>query len=149
MKFNRPIGVLNIITYSIILILVLPGLVQHGMFMDGTQYACVSRDLAIGKGSFWFPHLSDSWLKNGSSNFMEHLPLAFFLQSKFFLIFGDSIYTEKIYCFCCLLLSVLFINKIWNLLPFENNALKRNSWLPLLLWITCASVFWAYQNNLL
>jgi 4-amino-4-deoxy-L-arabinose transferase-like glycosyltransferase len=149
MKFNQPIGVLKIITFSIILVLILPDLVQHGMFMDGTQYACVSRDLAVGKGSFWFPHLSDSWLKNGSSDFMEHLPLAYFLQSRFFLLFGDSIYAEKIYCFCCLLLSVLFINKIWNLLPFENKTLKRNSWLPLLLWITCASVFWAYQNNLL
>jgi len=149
LKFTQPIPVLLILTYSIILALVLPGLVQHGMFMDGTQYACVARDLAQGKGSFWFPHLSDSWTKNGSPYFIEHMPLVYFLQSKFFVLFGESIYIEKIYCFCCLLLSAVFIHKIWQLLPFESNALKRNSWLPMFLWITCGSVFWAYQNNML
>jgi len=140
---------LHLITYSVILILVLPALVQHGMFMDGTQYACVARDLAQGKGSFWFPHLSDSWLKNGSSDFMEHLPLHYFLQSKFFLVFGESIYAERIYCFCCLLFSVLFIHAIWQLIPAKSDTLKENSWLPILLWGTCGSVFWAYRNNML
>jgi 4-amino-4-deoxy-L-arabinose transferase-like glycosyltransferase len=149
LKFYQTISVLNIITYSIILALVLPGLVQHGMFMDGTQYACIARNLALKKGSFWFPHLSDSWFKNGSSYFMEHLPLVYFLQSKFFLVFGEGIYTEKIYCFCCLLLSTFFIKKIWQVLPLKSNILKQNYWLPLLLWITCGSVFWAYQNNML
>lgn len=149
MYVKHATSVFHIVTYAIILVLVLPALVQHGMFMDGTQYACVARNLALGEGTFWFPHLSDSWLKNGASCFMEHLPLAYYLQSNFFLVFGESIYTERIYCFTCLLVSVALIHAIWQILPFENEVLKRNSWLPLLLWITCGSVFWAYQNNML
>lgn len=131
------------------MILVLPSLLQHGMFMDGTQYACVAQNLATGKGSFWFPHLSDSWLRNGSNRFLEHLPFTYFLQSLFFRVFGESIFTERIYCLCCLFAGAFLIDKIWKTLPINNPIFRRHSWLPILLWITCGSVFWAYSNNML
>ena len=45
------------------IMLICPGLVQDGMFMDGQQYACVAKQLADGNGTFWFPHLSATWSK--------------------------------------------------------------------------------------
>ena len=80
----------SLFTVAVMLALVLPNLVQHGMFMDGTQYAIVAKNLAEGKGSFWFPYLSSSWEKQGQNFFLEHPPLIYFLQSFFFKICNGS-----------------------------------------------------------
>src|SRR5688572_29049111 len=70
LKFLRPYT-LHLFVLSVLLALILPVLLQDGMFMDGIQYACVSRNLAAGDGTFWFPWLNDSWMKSGSPYFME------------------------------------------------------------------------------
>ena len=145
----RKINVFSVITFSVMLLLVLPDLLQHGMFMDGTQYACVAKNLANGKGTFWFPFLSESWVKSGSHNFLEHPPLVYFIQSIFFKVFGDGIYTERIYCFVAMMACSFFIYRIWKVMNSENNELKSNGWLPVLFWIITPSVFWAFRNNLI
>jgi 4-amino-4-deoxy-L-arabinose transferase-like glycosyltransferase len=131
---------------SIFIILVLYTLFQDGMFMDGLQYACVSKNLANGEGTFWFPYLSSTWQKQEVNAFMEHPPIVFWLQSLFFKVLGDSIYTERIYSLITAILTAFFIVKIWLLTAPDK--LKKLSWLPLIIWITIPVVYWSYQNNM-
>lgn len=137
-----------IFTLAAALALVLPSLVQHGMFMDGTQYATVSMNYAQGKGSFWFPFLSSTWEKQGQNPFLEHPPLVYFLQSFFFKLFGNGFLAERVYCFVCLLLGACFIRLIWRFIFKDDQKLKDHWWLPILLWIIIPSVFWSYINNM-
>lgn len=141
---NRPFFYFTI---SIIILLVFPVLVQDGMFMDGQQYACVAKNLANGKGSFWFPFLSETWLMLGYPYFMEQPPLFYALESFAFKFLGDSMYTERVFCAIALLMNCWFIQKIWNLV-FNDNSVKL-SWYPLLLWIVCPVCFWVFQNNMI
>ncbi len=49
-----------------------PSLFTDGMFMDGTIYAVISRNLAEGNGTFWNLYFSDTVFPV----FSEHPPLA-------------------------------------------------------------------------
>jgi hypothetical protein len=145
-KSNRPFFYL---TFSVIILLVFPILIKNGMFMDGQQYACVAKNLAHEKGSFWFPFLSETWLMVGYPYFMEQPPLFFELESYAFKLFGDSMYTERIFCAFALLLNCVFILKIWNLVVNDDDGISKLGWYPLLLWIVCPVCFWVFQNNMI
>ena len=45
----------RIFTLAIFIVLIVPLLVQDGMFMDGVLYAAVAKNQAEGFGSFWQP----------------------------------------------------------------------------------------------
>jgi 4-amino-4-deoxy-L-arabinose transferase-like glycosyltransferase len=135
-------------TLAVVLIVVLPDLLRHGMFMDGTQYAIISKNYAEGKGTFWFPFLSSSWDKQGQNAFLEHPPLVYFLQSVFFKIGGESFLSERMYCFVTLLLSTFLIILIWRVLFKFNERYKNFYWFPVLLWIVIPSVSWSFKNNM-
>lgn len=128
--------------------LLCPSLIQDGMFMDGQQYACVAKNLAHGQGSFWFPHLSDTWWKAGSGSFMEHPPLVYGIQSFFFKILGDGMYVERIYSLVTAIITALLLVKIWRAVFEKDQALKKLNWLAILLWIIIPVNFWSYQNNM-
>jgi hypothetical protein len=147
MKFKRH-TLFWIITTLVFSALLLPGLLQDGMFMDGIQYACVAKNLANGSGSFWFPFLSETWWKAGSPYFMEHPPLVYSLQAAFFYLFGDSFLVERMYSLMMTLVSTFFIVKIWTTLAATKEQLKLG-WLPVLLWIIVPLTFWSFQNNIL
>jgi hypothetical protein len=134
---------------TVVFILVAPDWVQHGMFMDGVQYACVAKNLALGKGSFWHPYLSASWQKVGVNDFLEHPPLSYFLQSLFFRVFGAGVFTENIYCLAMLIFCVYFIYRIWKLIFQQDPVLSRYWWLAVLLWFATPSVFWSFRNNMI
>ena len=89
----------RIVTAAILIILIVPTLIQDGMFLDGQQYACVAKNLAHGLGTFWQPFVSATWMKSGSNSFLEHPPLVYGIQSLFFMLFGDSMYVERLYSF--------------------------------------------------
>jgi len=146
-KFSSHLA-FSLFTLAVMLALVLPNLVQHGMFMDGTQYAIVAKNLADGTGSFWFPYLSSSWEKQGKNYFLEHPPLIYFLQSFFFKIFKGSYLSERIYCFSMLVLSAFLISAIWKRFFKKENKYHTFYWLPILLWIIIPSVSWSYKNNM-
>jgi 4-amino-4-deoxy-L-arabinose transferase-like glycosyltransferase len=117
------------------------------MFIDGIQYAAVSRNLALGVGSFWNPELAQNSVA-GLNTFHEHPPLVFFMQSLFFKVFGlHNIYPERIYCLFAFLMTATFIGLIWRKF-FEGKPLKQLWWLPVLLWLVMPVVFWAYTNNI-
>ncbi len=116
--------------------------------MDGLQYAVVSKNLAHGEGTFWQPHLSNTWNKAGNQAFLEHPPLVFGIQAMFFKVLGDNRYVERIYSFLTAIFTALIIAGIWRLIYLNNKNLKEADWLPVIFWIIIPVCFWSYQNNM-
>jgi 4-amino-4-deoxy-L-arabinose transferase-like glycosyltransferase len=124
----------------------MPGLFMDGMFADGTQYACVSKHLAEGKGTFWFPFLSETWNKQGANYFLEQPPLMYALQAPFFAVLGDGMYTERIYILLTLCITAFLVVRTWQYIapaPF-----RKYGWLPLLFWISIPLMSWTYRQNM-
>ncbi|MEO6304873.1 MAG: hypothetical protein ABIP51_17060, partial [Bacteroidia bacterium] len=117
---------------SIILGLTLAVIVQDGMFMDGMLYTCVSKNLANGIGSFWFPVFSKYGF-GGLSTFHEHPPLVFAIQAVFFKVLGNGMYTERIYILFTIALTCFLIICIWKYINKDADE-KRIGWLPLFFW---------------
>ena len=113
--------------------------------MDGLLYACVSKNLSQGIGSFWFPHFS----KTLYSFFDQQPPLGFWMQSIFFKLLGNSMYVERLYSFLTAIITAVLIILLWRIILKNENEFKKLSWLPVLFWITIPVCFWAYSNNLL
>jgi 4-amino-4-deoxy-L-arabinose transferase-like glycosyltransferase len=140
-------------TYLLILVLaigtliIVPGLLMEGMFMDGQQYACVAKNYAKGKGTFWFPFLSGTWCMAPMHRFMEHPPLFYFLQSFAFRLFGDSMYAERIFSLLMVVLNGSLICAIWNLVT--NKEVAKFTWLPLFFFFGIPIVAWVFQNNMI
>lgn len=136
-----------ILTISVFVITIMPSLIQDGMFIDGIQYAAISKNLANSLGTFWCPYLSENWSAMGSECFLEHPPLVYAIQSVFFKVFGDSMYTERIYCLFTAIISTIIIGMIWNQINKANKEIRKLSWLPVLFWISMPIVFRSYQMN--
>lgn len=130
-------------SFALIAALTLPVLVQDGMFMDAVLYTSVSKNLANGTGSFWFPVFSNYGVA-GLSTFHEQPPLVFGIQALFFKAFGNSMYTERFYVLITIAASAFFIVRCWQQAGEE----KRVGWLPLILWIIIPVCFWSYSNNM-
>ncbi len=128
------------LTITVFVVLLIPSLVQEGMFLDGITYSAISNNLANGIGSIWCP----SYTKTMYISFYEHPPLVFIIQSWFFKIFGSAFYTERIYSFFIALMTLIGIVKCWRLF-FS----RENDWLPILLWLFVPLISWAYKNNIL
>jgi 4-amino-4-deoxy-L-arabinose transferase-like glycosyltransferase len=136
-------------TFSALILLTVPKLIQDGMFLDGMLYTCVSHNLSNGIGTFWFPQYSPSYHNAGSQFFLEHPPLVFGIQSLFFRLFGESMYVERLYTFLTMCITALSLHLLWNTIFKKNDELKKISWLPILLWITIPACFWSYSNNMM
>jgi hypothetical protein len=133
-----------LLTIAIFVGLLVPFLVQEGMFLDGVTYSAVSKNLSHGIGSFWNP----AYTQTLYPHFFEHPPLVFGIQSLFFRFLGDGFYTERVYSFLMAIITAVGIVLCWRIL-INKNGDEYYSWLPVLLWITIPTVFWAYKNNLL
>ncbi len=114
---------------------------SDGMFMDGTIYAVLSRNMANGTGTFWQPHFSDTMFPV----FVEHPPLAFGIEGILFRILGDNRFVERFYSLFTIFITAIVIVLIWK------TVLKKSStgWLPLLFWITMPTVNWISVNHML
>ncbi len=135
---NTPFWLLLI---GLFLILVSKNLLTEGMFLDGVTYACISRNMVCGLGSFWNP----SYTQTIGHVFHSHPPLAFGLEALFFKVLGDHWWVEKAYSVLMFLLSGLFIALIWK--RTTNNL--RWAWLPLLFWLVMPLATWCATNNML
>lgn len=124
---------------GVFLIIVSKDILSNGMFLDGVIYSTISKNMADGLGTFWNPHFTSTCL----SDFHEHPPLAFGIQSVFYALLGESRYVDKIYSFFTIAVAGFIIMRIWKTLGY------RHGWLPLFLWIITPTVFWASYNNLL
>jgi 4-amino-4-deoxy-L-arabinose transferase-like glycosyltransferase len=129
---------------ALFLILLLPALVQRGMFLDGVTYAAISKNLSLGVGSFWTPQYTPTLYPV----FYEHPPLVFGLQSILFNLFGDRFWVERLYSF------LTGLGVIGGMLYCLRQVLdKQKAWLAaaiaVILWISIPQVFWSFRNNML
>lgn len=85
--------------------LFVPALFMDGMFMDGLLYTCVGKNLGNGIGSFWDPQFSETYMRS----YHEQPPLMFGLLAVFFKIFGNGLYTERVYCLVMAVSCFFFI----------------------------------------
>ncbi|GGB93661.1 ArnT family glycosyltransferase [Dyadobacter sediminis] len=129
----------------------IPRSFDHVLFIDGLAYAAISRNMALGQGTFWEPHFADSfWLPyNQCLFFCEHPPLMFGLQSVLFRILGDTMAVENSYNTIILLASIWLIVRVWQKLFEHNSPVGEHAWLPVLLWYGLRIVWWSVPNNLL
>lgn len=126
---------------GIALILLSNSLLTEGMFLDGVTYACISRNMACGLGTFWNPYYTQTI----GPVFHSHPPLAFGLEALFFKAFGDYWWVEKLYSMLTFLITGLLIALIWKR---TTNKLSW-AWLPLLFWLAMPLVTWCAANNML
>lgn len=130
-------------TISAILVLTISQLIQDGVFMDGMLYISVSKNLADGLGTFWEPHFSLTYY----TIFREQPPLYFGLLAAFYKIFGTGMYVERLFCFLCFTFTLIYIHRIWKTLFSEDEQISKNSWLPILFFISIPICFWSYSNH--
>lgn len=130
---------------AIFISLISPYVFTHGMFMDGTIYAAISRNLAIGEGSFW----SLKFMNDIFNPFYEHPPLAIYLESLFFRVFCDQFWVEKVYSVTTMLFSGILIHFVWHKLVKIKMVKPSASWIPLLFWVLFPLVTWSSVNNML
>lgn len=135
---NTPFWLLLI---GIVLILLSNSLLTEGMFLDGVTYACISRNMTIGLGSFWNPHYTQTI----GNVFHSHPPLAFGLEALLFKVFGDHWWVEKLYSALTFLVLGILIAAIWK----RTTNRPRMAWLPLLFWSVMPIVSWIATNNML
>jgi 4-amino-4-deoxy-L-arabinose transferase-like glycosyltransferase len=125
----------------LIMLLMVTRFVQDGMFFDGLIYASEARNFADGTGTFWHPFYYTITY--------EQPPLFFPLQGLFFIIFGNGIFTERIYGFFIFSAVILFCALIWKQL-FEKNENERSYLLlAVVVMLTFNSFSWAFGNNIL
>lgn len=134
----------QLLTISVACLLLLPSMVQEGMFMDGLIYSTLAHNLYQGFGEFWNPTFSSTIM----SKFHEHPPLAFGLQSWYYSIFGDGFWVDKFYSFTMAVFSGVFIALIWRKVV-PKKKYRPYFWFPILLWITIPKASWSYTNNML
>lgn len=136
-----------IFTIALMLGLTLPILIQDGMFNDAILYTSVSKNLANGLGTFWHPYF-DPHNVIGISSFHEQPPLAFGIESIFFKVLGNGMYTERVYVLCTLFINAGLIKILWNEIFKGKKLYQLYGWLPVLLWILIPVCFWSYSNNM-
>jgi len=137
----------QIFTVAVFIALIVPTLIKDGLFMDGQQYAIIAKNLANGLGTFWQPYVFATWWKAGTNSFLEHPPLVYGIQSIFFRILGDGMYTERIYSFTTAVISAGLVSAIWKLFS-QTKEQQKLSWFPVFLWIIMPISFWSFQNNM-
>ena len=127
------------------LLLMGPRLVQHGMFVDGLTYVSIARNMAEGLGNFWQPFYSEALYEQ----FYEHPPLALWLESLLFRLFGDHFWVERLYCTLAIAGTILLIRQLWRQLFSTEVAFIR--WWPFaaLLWVLNEDVYLSYPGNML
>lgn len=144
MRFkNNHIGFI-VLTAGVFIILFFAKVFQHGLFFDGTIYASIARNIAIGKGSVWAPMFSETIY----ASFYEHPPFVFGLEAVFMKFFDNAFYSEKLFSFFMSVLVISLIALIWRQLN-TTKADKNLIWLPLLFWIITPKNSWTFTNNLL
>jgi 4-amino-4-deoxy-L-arabinose transferase-like glycosyltransferase len=131
-----------LIVFAAFLILISPNQWSDGMFLDGLIYAAISRNMAIGIGDFWTPYYTAN-----APLFYEHPPLAFWLESLFYRVMGDTIYVERIYSFITFLLTGYILVLIWKEVAGTDKLMQ--GWVPLFFWVSVPTLTWACPNNML
>jgi 4-amino-4-deoxy-L-arabinose transferase-like glycosyltransferase len=126
---------------GIFILIISPQLLSKGMFLDGIIYAAISENLSLGNGSFW--HLK---YIGTAEDFIGHPPLAMYLHSFFFKLFGSAHYVDKLYGLLMFLLTSLTAIQV-----FKKMSPKYANTSPLVVFffISIPMVMWSTVNNML
>jgi 4-amino-4-deoxy-L-arabinose transferase-like glycosyltransferase len=130
---------------ALICAMFLPRVVTEGQFLDGLTYASVSRNLALGYGSWWKP-CAQAWAQEV---FYEHPPFQFWAQSLLFRVFGDHWWIDKLYSTLALIAIIAAMRWVWGLLFLRSSAEKPLFWLVLILWYVTPTISWGMPCNML
>lgn len=131
------------LTIALLAAHLLPCAVQTGMYLDGTMYSAISRNMAAGFGDLWHPAFSPG----AGTGYNEHPTLAFLLQSYAYRIFGDHFWVDKLYSGATGLLTLILVVAIWRRLAGSQSSLAEYNWLPVVLWLIWPAWTWQYENN--
>jgi hypothetical protein len=115
------------------------------MFLDGITYASIARNMAEGRGHFWEPFYTATIYPA----FHEHPPLAFWLQSLWFRVFGDRWFVERLYCLAAAAIIALFIVVTWRAAYADQRERADEEWLAIAFWMIAPVVSWSIVGNLL
>lgn len=118
------------------------------MFMEGVMYSAISKNMAMGFGSFWFPRFSEIGL-GGMFTFHDHPPFVFWLQSLFFKYLGTGFFTERFYCLTAAGFTLYLIIVLWKRIGRVNLNVQYMEWLAILFWAIIPLTYWSFRNNLL
>ncbi len=128
---------------AIAAVLWVPNLLAAGMFIDGIVDAILAQSLYLHISSFWEPKSQAGSWSWGT------MPLSIYMLSLFYKIFGDHYCVERIYSFVCALLQLGLIYQLWKTFFANEESIKKQSWLPCLLWMISPLTGWCYGNNLM
>ncbi len=126
---------------GIFLLLVSPGLLTEGMFLDGLWYSSIADNLSSDLSRLW--HLS--YTNTINTEFYSHPPLAIWLESLWFAVLGEAFWVEKLCSFFSIVLAASVLVLIWKQLGFE----MKYSFLPLFFLVLVPDISWAATNNML
>lgn len=136
-----------VITISGAFALYFPRFTTQGLTYDGTTYAAIARNMAVGVGSFWAPFYTPAksfWTgQEVFDTFYAHPPMMYGLQSLLFRWFGDKWFIENLYGLLVLLCLAALVVKIWQVLGGQ----KPFDWLPVGLLLTFPNFRWAISHN--
>ncbi|WP_116126723.1 hypothetical protein [Lewinella sp. IMCC34183] len=127
---------------ALIAALLIGPILRDGMFIDGLVYTNIAKNLYQGMGSLWAPTVD-----GGGSIFYGHPVLLPFLESGFFHLLGNHLYTEDAYNFTVLALTILLLYFLWR----ETAGASRSYlfFFPLLLFVLNQEVQLRYPNTML
>lgn len=137
-----PLYCLYAIPLALLLALILGPIIRQGMFIDGLVYTNIAKNMAAGDGSLWQPVLDV-----GAPVFYEHPALIPWVHSFFFRLIGDTIYTEDVFNFTVLSLTLFLMYRIWALLV--PRADRKLFFYPFLLFVASQEVQLRYPNAML
>lgn len=141
-KLSRNWSPLWMLSIAAFLLLIVSPLLRQGMFLDGIVYAAIAKNLSLDHGTIWQPFYSSTLFPI----FYEHPPLALYLESLLFRIFGTDILVENIYSFTMILAQIVLLSWYW--LKQENKPFNHLPWL-LLLWLMIPLNTHVFTNNML
>lgn len=127
---------------TILLSLILGPILRDGMFLDGLVYTNIAKNMADGVGSMWEPQVFKTGLV-----FYEHPVLLPWLESGLFRFLGDWLFTEDLYNFSVLALTIWVMYRLWS--RIVNNNQRWLFFFPLLLWLLNQEVQLRYPNGML
>lgn len=127
---------------SLMLALIVGPILRDGMFIDGLAYTNIAKNLYQGHGSLWAPVVDV-----GGPVFYSHPVLLPYVESFFFHLLGNHTYTEDVYNFTVLALTVWLMYLIWK--RVAGRRYRAYFFFPLLLFALSQEVQLRYPNTML
>jgi 4-amino-4-deoxy-L-arabinose transferase-like glycosyltransferase len=120
-------------------------MVQQGLFIDGLWYAAIAHNMAQGIGTLWAPHFSATC----EPIFYGHPPLAFWLQSVTYKVFGSAFWTDQVYSLLLMVATIALMRIVWRRLMVERPELQPYWIVSVLVWLLNEEVSLRYTSNML